>query len=124
MSESNIKLEFEVKTEVQDCLDRLRELILSRILWEDHNVIYRRSVLTEVLIHLKQLTIKAKNLNNRITLTDQVVPDENLKINDVTDLIGNFRDAACHSDSYRIKVGNVISYFNESRGGVKGLEIE
>jgi len=107
----------DMKTEITVGLKRLDELLESRILWElpaKYN--FRKSVFIEVLIHLKDLLIKASNLDKRITFTDDIVPDRVLRITDVTDLISNFRDASCHSDSYRRKAGGATLFFNEMRG--------
>ena len=117
-----VQLDFHQKSEVQESLDRLRDLINSRILWEEHNLIYRRSVLTEVLIILKQLLIKASKLNNRISFTEDRVADENWGIVDITHLISFYRDAACHSDSAKLKEGTIVSSFNESRGATAGID--
>ncbi len=66
---------------------------------------------------MKDLLKKSeKHLRNRITFNNDIIPDENLKIFDVTDLISNFRDAACHNYSFRKKFGSGVMAFNEIRG--------
>lgn len=120
MKEFNLDERFEI----QICLNRLKKLIESRILWEDIDLLYRRSVLIEVLIHLKQLLQKAAKCNMRISFTEDVSIDEELKIKDVTDLISNFRDAACHSNSPRLNYGNISNSFSEARNGVRGVSGE
>ena len=89
----------------------------SGILWADDNPVYRMSVFTEVLIHLKDLCIKANDLGKRLTSTqDVVIRTEKPKIQDVTDLISNFRDAACHMDTFRKHCGEKAFSFVEIRG--------
>lgn len=112
-------MDFALKTEIQRRLERTRQLLASQIMWQDQRLVFRQSVLIEILINLKDLLIKADKLGNRISFTDDVIPDAVLKIIDVTHLIGNFRDASCHSDSYRRKTQGAIVSFNEIRG--KGI---
>jgi hypothetical protein len=114
-------LDFKKKAEIRSGLKRTRTLLESEIMWEHPMVLYRQSVLIEILVNLKDLLKKAEILGNRISFTDDVVPDTNprMKINDVTDLISSFRDAACHNDSYRRAVGQGIISFSEMRG--KGI---
>lgn len=51
---------------------------------------------------MKDLLVKSeKILNIRVSFKEDVFPDEKLKIKDIHDLISNFRDAACHNDSFR-----------------------
>lgn len=111
-------MDFKTKSEIRSALDRTRKLIDSKILWDTKSKkVYRKSVLIEVLIHMKDLLIKSeKYLEKRISFKDDVIPDEVLKITDVTDLISNFRDAACHNDSFRREFGSNVMSFNEIVG--------
>jgi hypothetical protein len=112
-------MDFSLKSEIRSGLERTKKLLDSKIMWSDPTLIFRQSVLIEILINLKDLLIKANKLGHRIAFTDDINPDPTLKITDVTDLIGNFRDAACHSDSYRRKAQESTLSFNEIRG--KGI---
>jgi hypothetical protein len=106
-----------IRFQISTSLERTRELIDSKMLWKTDRDIFRQSVLIEVLILMKDLLIKSEiHLDKRISFKDDVIPDENLKITDVTDLISNFRDAACHSDSFRKKFGGFDLSFNEIIG--------
>ncbi|MEX2592929.1 MAG: hypothetical protein WD426_09140 [Anditalea sp.] len=114
-------MDFLTKHEISSSLERTRKLLDSGILWDPTlpPPFYRQSVFIEVLINLKDLLVKSqKLLNQRVDFTDDVIKDEQLKITDVTDLIANFRDAACHNDSFRRKFGSFVSSFNEKRGKV------
>ncbi len=106
------------KFEIEQSLSRLKTLIESKVLWDTTgNNLFRQSVLIEVLIHLKDLLIKSeKHLNIRIDFIEDINPDNNLKIFDVTSLISNFRDACCHNDSFRRKHKSMVSSFNEASG--------
>lgn len=111
-------MNFKFKNEIKFNLGRLNKLISSRILWEFNNPVHRQSVLIEVLVLLKDLLIKADQIGKRVNFIDDVLVDDKLKIKDVTGLISNFRDAACHSDSFRRLYGDggIILSFNEARG--------
>ena len=95
---------------------RLNELLKSRILWTDDGLIYKPSVLTEVLIHLKDLMAKANTRGRRINFTDDIKLHDGLKINDITDLISNFRDVYCHINSSRKFKVKIAYSFIEIRG--------
>lgn len=114
-----MSLEARMIPEIEINLERLENLINSKILWTQVGKIYYNSVFIETLIHLKDLLIKADKLSNRISFTDDVIVNEKFKIKDVTGLICNFRDAACHSDTHRRKIGSLTSAFNiiQGKGG-------
>lgn len=61
------------------------------------NQSYYFSIITEILIHMKDLTQKLNNLGNRIDFKDHIEPCN--YYTDITDLLAYFRDAACHNDS-------------------------
>ncbi len=87
------------------------------------------SVLIEILINLNDLLIKAKKNDKRITFNDDIIIDEKFKIYDITDLIKNFRDAACHIHSFRRKIdSNNVSFgkaFGKCNwGAINGVEIK
>jgi len=110
-------MDFLLKSDIESSINRTRKLIDSKILWHNEDLIFKQSVLIEILINLKDLLIKCeKHLDKRICFTDDVIKDEVLKINDITDLISNFRDAACHNDSFRRKIGSNVSSFNVAVG--------
>lgn len=110
-------MDFLLKSEIQSSLKRTRELLASGILCETPGPLFKRSVLIEVLINMKDLLIKSeKHLGKRVDFTDDVNEDDKLKIKDVTDLIANFRDASCHNDSFRRNFGGCVSSFNEMSG--------
>lgn len=117
-------MELTLQSEIQSSLNRTRDLIESKILWNTSGLIFKNSVLIEILINMKDLLIKSeKHLNKRISFTDDVVQDERLKIIDVTDLISNFRDAACHNDSFRRKFETTVLSFNEIAGKLVLMKI-
>lgn len=96
-------------------LNRLKELLDSRILWSNNEKlkIFKHSVLTEVLINLQDLLIKSSGLYKRVDFKDDVFNDKELNINDVTDLISNFRNILCHKESDRtIATSSLNNLFN------------
>jgi len=60
---------------------------------------YYFSIITEILIHMRDLLFKLDALNNRIAFTNFVEPQPDKEILDITDLVKYFRDAACHNES-------------------------
>ena len=60
---------------------------------------YYFSVITEILIHLKDLTQKLKRNENGIYFSDDIPITSNYQ--DITSLVVHCRDAACHNDSYK-----------------------
>lgn len=110
-----------LQLEIRSTFERTRELIDSKIIWKTGpENLFRRSVLIEILVQMKDLLIKSeKYLEKRISFKDDIIQDDILKISDITDLISNFRDAACHNDSFRRKFGSNVMSFNEIRG--KGI---
>lgn len=93
--------------EVSSTLKRLTYLFSNRVnvtYKENIHEIWYYSVITEMLIHLKDLTIKLKNLNNGIHFTDEIILTKDY--NDITSLVSHFRDAACHNDSLRRRNSN------------------
>jgi len=106
-----------LKSEITVSINRTKELLDSKILWETKENKFKQSVLIEVLINLKDLLIKSdKHLGKRISCTDDIIPDDKLKIYDLTGLISNFRDASCHNDSFRRKYGSSVLSFNSLSG--------
>jgi hypothetical protein len=53
------------------------------------------------LIHLRDLLHKLNMVGKRINFKDDIEPSPSYKINDVTDLITYYRDAACHNESHK-----------------------
>lgn len=79
--------------------------------------IWYYSVITEILIHLKDLTQKLKKLNSSITFNDDIPATKDYY--DITSLVSHFRDAACHNDSQRRRskkgylfAGNVFAAYD------------
>jgi len=60
---------------------------------------YYFSVITEILIHLRDLLFKLDAIGNRVDFRDYIEPQPNKGITDITDLIKFYRDAACHNES-------------------------
>lgn len=66
--------------------------------------IFTQSAFIEILIRLNYLLQELSKKNNRIIWKDDVQTDQNIK--DITDLVNNLRNAACHSDSPRNYISN------------------
>lgn len=99
------------RAQITIALERTKSLIDSKILWDaQFRPVFYTSVLIEILIHFDYLLKEAISINKRVSFKDKVKSDSALKINDVTDLIINFRNAYCHIETKRNVVnGSVIS---------------
>jgi len=115
-------MDFALKNEIMSSLERTKELIDSRILWDTEKTIYQKSVFIELLILMKDLLKKTEiKLNKKVNFVDDILVTKNIK--DITDLIANFRDACCHVDSWRRKFKtHTFSYFI-LYGKCKGIKI-
>tara|TARA_R110001583_G_scaffold194829_2_gene367239 strand:+ start:106 stop:612 length:507 start_codon:yes stop_codon:yes gene_type:complete len=86
---------------------RIAELLDSKILWSNDKILipFKHSVLTEVLVLLNDLLQKSNKFKNRVDFKDDVFiynhTNKKLKIDDVTDLISNFRNLLCHTNTDR-----------------------
>ncbi len=97
-------------------LNRIKELLDSNILSKDEP--YSNSVLIEVLVLLRDLVSKAEKLNKRIDFDDfidkkiLIFGERRIPINDITDLIKYFRDAAVHSHTVHREnsVGGCVAF--------------
>ncbi len=76
---------------------------------------YYFSVITEILIHLKDITQKLKKLGCGIYFRDNIPAAE--IHNDITALVSHFRDAACHNNSLRRRTKKDILYANNVFAG-------
>ncbi len=81
---------------------RCAELFNSQVFTQ--NQTFTQSAFIEILVRLNYILQELSTKNSRITWTDSVQIDQNIK--DITDLINNLRNAACHSDSPRNYIGN------------------
>lgn len=66
--------------------------------------IFTQSAFIEILVRLNYILQELSKKNSRIAWTDDVQANEN--IIDITDLVNNLRNAACHSDSPRNYISN------------------
>ena len=122
--ENRISLDFNTENEIRDGLSRVKELLDSNILITHSRELYARSVFIEILIHMKDLLVKAdKYLEKRVNFTNDLNGPEVSSINDVTDLIAHFRDAACHADSWKRKYKSSTLSFNQIHGRGPGFRI-
>jgi len=81
---------------------RCAELFNSHIFTKHE--IFTQSAFIEILVRLNYLLQELSKKNNRIIWADDVQTDQNIK--DITDLVNNLRNAACHSDSPRNYISN------------------
>ena len=81
---------------------RCAELFNSQI-FTNHQI-FTQSAFIEILVRLNYILQELSKKNNRIIWADDVQTDQNIK--DITDLVNNLRNAACHSDSLRNYIGN------------------
>lgn len=66
--------------------------------------IFTQSAFIEILIRLNYILQELSDKNNRITWDDYIQVDQNIK--DITDLVNNLRNTACHSDSPKNYISN------------------
>jgi len=85
-------------SETQRCAELFNSQIFTK------HEIFTQSAFIEILVRLNYLLQELSKKNNRIIWADDVQTDQNIK--DITDLVNNLRNAACHSDSPRNYIGN------------------
>ena len=81
---------------------RCAELFNSQVFTKHE--IFTQSAFIEILVRLNYVLQELSKKNNRIIWADDVQTDQNIK--DITDLVNNLRNAACHSDSPRNYISN------------------
>jgi len=86
--------------------------------------IFTQSAFIEILIRLDYVLKQLRKASRRITWNDDIQTSQEIK--DITDLVNNLRNAACHSDSQRNYVSNtnIKFVFNTFIGkSPKGVQI-
>ncbi len=81
---------------------RCAELFNSQV-FTNHQI-FTQSAFIEILVRLNYLLQQLSKKNNRIIWENDVQTDQTIK--DITDLVNNLRNAACHSDSSRNYISN------------------
>jgi len=85
---------------------RCAELFNSQVFTNHHifTQFFTQSAFIEILVRLNCILQELSKKNNRIVWADDVQTDQTIK--DITDLLNNLRNAACHSDSPRNYISN------------------
>ena len=96
-------LKLDLHSETQRCID----LVNSQIFVQRQ--IFTQSAFIEILIHLNYILQKLSSENSRVTWFDDV--QTNQKIKDITDLVNDLRNAACHSESPKNYISNSNTKF-------------
>lgn len=91
-------LQRELLSEVQKC----SELFNSQIFV--NRSIFTQSAFIELLVRLNYVLQELSKKHHRITWTHDILINQEIK--DITDLVNNLRNAACHSDSLRNYISN------------------
>jgi hypothetical protein len=91
-------LKRDLLSETQRCAELFNSQIFTK------HEIFTQSAFIEILVRLNYLLQELSKKNNRLIWTDDVQTDQNIK--DITDLVNNLRNAACHSDSPRNYISN------------------
>ncbi len=91
-----------LKRELLSETQRCAELFNSQV-FVNHQI-FTQSAFIEILVRLNYILQELSKKNNRIIWADNVQTDQNIK--DITDLVNNLRNAACHSDSPRNYISN------------------
>lgn len=84
-------LKRDLLSEVQRCAELFNSQVFTK------HQIFTQSAFIEILVRLNYILQELSKKNNRITWVDDVQTNQNIK--DITDLVNNLRNAACHSDS-------------------------
>lgn len=95
-------------TTLQFELERCQKICDSNILGTDH--LLALSALIEILIRLDYILKCLDKAGRRVNFTDDV------KNGDISDLVNNMRNAACHSNSPLNKIGAGTLIFNTFKG--------
>jgi len=88
------KNNFFIKSNLENDLQRISELINSGVFNVQILRIFQESVFTEIMIKLNDLLQKLNQLNSRIDFKDDVT-----NASDITELVSNIRNAVCHMES-------------------------
>ena len=91
-----------LKRELFSETQRCAELFNSQVFTQ--NQIFTQSAFIDILVRLNYVLQELSEKNNRIVWTDDIQTNQNIK--DITDLVNNLRNAACHSDSPRNYISN------------------
>ena len=94
--DNSLKREFQL--EIQRCT----KLFDSRI-FTSHSI-FTQSAFIELLIRLNYVLQELSKKGKRATWVNDIQTDNTIK--DITDLMNNLRNAACHTDSRKNYVGN------------------
>lgn len=85
-------------SETQRCVELFDSQIFTK------HQIFTQSAFIEILIRLNYVLQELSKKNNRIIWADDIQTDQNIK--DITDLVNNLRNTACHSDSLKNYISN------------------
>ena len=109
MNDSDL-LKRELFSETQRCAELFNSQVFT------NHQIFTQSAFIEILVRLNYILQELSKKNNRVVWADDVQTDKNIK--DITDLVNNLRNAACHSDSPRnfISNSNIKFVFNTFAG--------
>ena len=91
-------LKRDLLSETQRCAELFNSQIFTK------HQIFTQSAFIEILVRLNYILQELSKKDNRIILADHLQTDQNIK--DITDLVNNLRNAACHSDSQRNYISN------------------
>lgn len=114
---TEIRTSFLIKSNMND-LDLLRRDLLSEIqrctdlfdseIFNSHSI-FTQSAFIEILVRLNYVLQELNKKDNRIVWSDDIQTSQHIR--DITDLVNNLRNAACHSDSPRNYIGNTSIKF-------------
>jgi len=96
-------LKRELSIEIQRCIDLVNTHVLT-----EHQI-FSQSAFIEILIRLNYVLQKLSQKSNRVVWIDDVQTNENIV--DITDLVNNLRNAACHIDSKENFISNTTIKF-------------
>lgn len=90
-------------SETQRCADLFNSQIFT------NHSIFTQAAFIEILVRLNCVLQELSKKDNRIVWSDDIQTNQHIK--DITDLVNNLRNAACHSDSPRNYISNTSVKF-------------
>ncbi len=94
----NSSLKRDLLLEIRRCIDLFNSKIFSI------HSIFTQSAFIELLVRLNFILQELRKNNNRVTWNNDI--EKNAKIKDITDLINDLRNAACHLNSPKNYISN------------------
>lgn len=101
--------EFDIKTQVSMCVNEVKRLVKTRVIESHWPEEMFWPVMTSIVVHTRDLVAKSRTIaSSPIDFTDDIVPHE--KVHNGETLIKFVRDALCHVESDKHKIGETMVF--------------